>query len=356
LYENIFSSLIDALLLVSRDHRIFLSNPAAWELFRLSRGSLDGLPIADLLLEPAEVERRIESTLASGESYRDLECLVHAGAEGRTFPAGLTISPLQGEGGDCLGAIVMVKDLSLLKELEEGSRQKSNLSAAEGLALRMAHEIRNPLGGIRGSAQLLSQELENPAHREYLDVVIAEVDRINRMVAQMMQLTRPTGPAFEETNIHKVLADIILLEKDNLARHKNRVEQIYDPSLPPIDADADQLKQVFLNLIKNAVEASGKKGRIQIITRVNSGYGIKLLPQATPRQGVVVEIIDSGAGMDEAALKNLFTPFYTTKKKGSGLGLAISLKIVENHGGKIKVTSEKGLGTTVQVLLPLRQR
>ncbi|MBT6410406.1 MAG: ATP-binding protein, partial [Nitrospina sp.] len=116
------------------------------------------------------------------------------------------------------------------------------------------------------------------------------------------------------------------------------------------------LKQVFLNLIKNAIEASRKGGKIQIVTRVSSGYAIKAASSPIPQQNIVVEIIDSGSGMDEPTQKKLFTPFYTTKTKGSGLGLAICLKIVEDHNGKIKITSEKGLGTTVQVFLPIRQK
>ena len=220
----------------------------------------------------------------------------------------------------------------------------------------MAHEIRNPLGGIRGSAQLLRQEIKNKSHQEYLDVVVSEVDRIDRMVKRMMDLTRPLDLRMENTNIHKVLEEILMLEKDTLTRKNGRFEQIYDPSLPPIEADEDQLKQVFLNLIKNAIEASRKGGKIQIVTRVGSGYAVKAVSSPIPQQNIVVEIIDSGKGMDEPTQKKLFTPFYTTKTKGSGLGLAISLKIVEDHHGKIKITSEKGLGTTVQVFLPTRQK
>ena len=220
----------------------------------------------------------------------------------------------------------------------------------------MAHEIRNPLGGIRGSAQLLRQEIKNKSHQEYLDIVVSEVDRIDRMVKRMMDLTRPLDLKLKSTNIHKVLEDILTLEKDTLTRKNGRFEQIYDPSLPPIEADEDQLKQVFLNLIKNAIEASRKGGRIQIITRLSSGYAIKSTSSPVPQQNIVIEIIDSGEGMDEKTQKKLFTPFHTTKKNGSGLGLPISLKIVKDHNGKIKVTSEKGLGTTVQVFLPNSQR
>ena len=113
---------------------------------------------------------------------------------------------------------------------------------------------------------------------------------------------------------------------------------------------------MFLNLIKNAIEASRDGGTLQIVTRLSSGFAIKTPVGTVPRKNIAVEIIDSGEGMDEATQKKLFTPFHTTKNKGSGLGLPISLKIVENHQGKIKITSEKGLGTTVQVFLPIRQR
>ena len=111
-----------------------------------------------------------------------------------------------------------------------------------------------------------------------------------------------------------------------------------------------------MNLIKNSIEASRKGGILQIVTRVSSGFVVKSPRASVPRQFIVVEIIDSGEGMDEETQNKLFTPFHTTKSKGSGLGLPISLKIVENHNGKIKITSEKGLGTTVQVFLPTHQR
>ena len=159
-----------------------------------------------------------------------------------------------------------------------------------------------------------------------------------------------------QTNIHKVLEEILILEKETFRFKNIRFQQTYDPSLPLIDADEDQLKQVFLNLIKNAIEASRNGGILQIVTRVSSSFAIKTPIASVPRQNIAVEIMDSGEGMDEETQKKLFTPFHTTKSKGSGLGLAISLKVVEDHHGKIKITSEKGLGTTVQVFLPIRQR
>ncbi|MFQ5449447.1 MAG: nitrogen regulation protein NR(II) [Nitrospinaceae bacterium] len=356
MFQNIFSSLIDGVLLISKDLKILKGNPAVEEMFHRSRDSFEDQPLADFFPNQPEVLGKVGQTLTLGFSFHDIECLGWRKNNPTPFPANLTLSPFRDPEGNIDGAVILVKDLSLLKELEEISRPMDHLSAIGTLALGMAHEIRNPLGGIRGSAQLLRQELGNPQHQEYLDVVISEVDRINRMVERIMDFTRPKTLEIKEINIHEILGEIILLEKESLSRKRCRVEQVYDPSLPLIEADKDQLKQVFLNLIKNAREASRERGKIQLITRVGTGYSIKTSRDPNPKKSIVVEVIDSGSGMEEAILKNIFTPFFTTKKRGSGLGMSISLKLVENHGGKIKVTSEKGLGTTVQVFLPVRHR
>ena len=356
MFQNIFSSLIDGILLVSRDLTIQKSNPAVEEMFRRSKDFFEGHHISELFPVQPDIQNKIERVLDTGISYRDIECEGFQISTATPFPVSLTLSPFLGQDGQLQGVVLLVKEMTLLKELQEFSRTRDNLSNIESLALGMAHEIRNPLGGIRASAQLLRQELDNPEQQEYLDVVISEVDRINRLIERMMNFTRPRELNLKETNIHKVLKDITLLEQDAVAQKHIRLEQVYDPSLPLIQADEDQLKQVFFNLIRNAIEASSDKGKIQLVTRVSTGYSIKTSHTANPGQSIVVEIIDSGMGISESDMKNLFTPLFTTKSKGSGLGLPISLKIVENHGGIIKITSEEGLGTTVQVFLPVHQR
>ncbi len=354
--QNIFSSLIDGVLLVSRDLTIQKSNPAVEEMFRRSKDFFEGRTLSELFPVQQDLLNKVESVLETGISYRDIECEGFQKSTATPFPVSLTLSPFLDQDGQIQGAVLLVKDMSRLKELQEFSRTLDNLSHMESLTLGMAHEIRNPLGGIRASAQLLRQELENPEQQEYLDVVISEVDRINRLIERMMDFTRPRELNIKETNIHKVLKDITLLEQEVMAQKNIRLEQVYDPSLPPIQADEDQLKQVFSNLIRNAIEASSENEKIQLVTRVSTGYSIKTSHTANPGQSIVVEIVDSGAGISESAMKNLFTPLFTTKSKGSGLGLPISLKIVENHGGKIKITSEERLGTTVQLFLPVQQR
>jgi len=239
--------------------------------------------------------------------------------------------------------------------LEEATRQSDHMSTLGVLALGMAHEIKNPLGGIRGSAQLLRDELSNPEFREYLEVVISEVDRINRMVKHMLDFAQPQKLKLGETNIHEILEEILTLEKNTLSTKQCDFVQDYDPSLPPIQADGDKLKQVFLNLIRNAVEASPENGKIWIITRISNEYPRKSIGHGNAEMHIVVEITDCGPGIPDEEQKKLFTPFYTTKKKGSGLGLPISLKIIEDHLGKIRIVSHASGGTAVQVFLPIRQ-
>ncbi len=356
LHQNIFYSIIDGVLLISPALTVQESNLAVEDMFHRSRDSFIHRSLEELFPRQSHILDKVRKVLVTGGCYHDVEAEGMRNTPSSRFPANLTLSPYLETDDSIQGVIILVRNMTLIRELEERQRPTDQLNKLGEIAMGMAHEIRNPLGGIRGSAQLLRQEIKNKSYQEYLDIVISEVDRIDRMITRMMNLTRPLNLKLKSTNIHKVLEEILVLEKDSLTRKKGRFEQAYDPSLPLIEADEDQLKQVFLNLIKNAIEASRKGGRIQIVTRVSSGYALKAASSPTPQQSIVVEIIDSGEGMDEETQKKLFTPFHTTKKKGSGLGLPVSLKIVKDHHGKIKITSEKGLGTTVQVFLPSGQR
>ena len=356
IYQNIFFSIIDGLVLVSPSLSILHSNLAIEDMFHKSRDTIANRPLEELFPRQPQILEKVRKVLATGACYHDVEANGARKTAAIQFPVHLTLSPYLESDDTIQGVIILIKNMSLIRELEEQQRPADHLNNLGALAMGLAHEIRNPLGGIRGSAQLLHQDIRKTAHREYLEVVINEVDRINLLVKRMMDLARPVELKLKETNIHKVLEDIIILEKETFARKNGRFQQVYDPSLPLIEADEDQLKQVFLNLIKNAIEASRDGGTLQIVTRVSSGFAVKTPIASVPRNNIAVEIIDSGEGMDEETQKKLFTPFHTTKSKGSGLGLPISLKIVEDHHGKIKITSEKGLGTTVQVFLPIRQR
>lgn len=173
-----------------------------------------------------------------------------------------TTSPLMKADGDRIGTILILRDLTNIRELEDAVRQADRLSSLGALAAGLAHEIKNPLGGIKGAAQLLEMELpDNPELRDYTRVMLKEVQRVNRIVEDLLALASPRKLELSKVNLHKVLGDILLLQKRAVDGRRITFIQQFDPSIPPILADESLLTQLFLNLIKNAVEAVGDGGR-----------------------------------------------------------------------------------------------
>ena len=356
-FKNIFTSLIDAILVISDDLRIIKGNQAAEEMFQRSKDSFEGQLLSELFPDQQSLMDKVRKGITTVTACHHLEGIGHRKSNNTCFPASLSFSPIiKNNYKSAEGGILLVQDKSLLNELQETSRRIEHLSTLNILTMGMAHEIRNPLSGIRGSAQLLLKDLENSEQREYMEIVISEVDRINRLVKRMMDITRPASNDFTPINIHRILEEILTLEKETLKRKNGNFIQIYDPSLPDIEGNEDELKQVFLNLVKNAVEASPEGGKISIITQFSSNYIFRKTYNAPPMHNIIVEIIDSGPGMDDETLKNLFTPFFTTKKRGTGLGMVVALKIIESHNGKIKVNTGKNIGTKIQVFLPIKKK
>jgi len=355
-FKNVFSSFIHGVLLVNPKLNILISNPAFEEMFCQSSVVLAGSPFSALFPEQPQLEEKLQQVISNGASYQLVEGQAYRKNDASAFPAGISLSPFFDNQGNIAGAVAVIKDLSMLKDIENASRPLERLSTTEALALGMAHEIRNPLGGIRASAQLLLTDLKSSPSAKLIEIIVSEVDRINRLMKTMMDFSQEARPNFKSVNIHQPLEEIFLLEKETLDSLNITIKQDYDPSLPPIEADPDQLKQVFLNLIKNAREAMPDGGEIHLITRYHGSYALHADSIAKPRLFIVVEISDKGCGMDEKQIENLFTPFVTNKSKGMGLGLALALKIIENHKGTIKVSSKKNEGSVFQVFLPLPQK
>jgi two-component system nitrogen regulation sensor histidine kinase GlnL len=265
----------------------------------------------------------------------------------------VTTTPLLLDTGEKIGTIIVLRDLSNIRELEGIVRQADRLSTLGTVAAGLAHEIKNPLGGIKGAAQLLEHELplESDLH-DYTKVMIREVERINRIVEELLDLASPRKIELASVNIHQVVGDIIFLQKRSIDGREISIQQHFDPSIPSILADERLLTQLFLNLVKNALEAIGDEGLLRITTRMVSDYSMTKKGER-PSRMVAIDIADNGPGISKEDQELLFTPFFTTKSGGTGLGLAICHKIVSEHRGMIKVDSEKGRGTTFTVMLPL---
>jgi signal transduction histidine kinase len=241
--------------------------------------------------------------------------------------------------------------------LYEKMKERDRLAALGEMAAGLAHEIRNPLGAIKGAAQYLDPAGMQAGDAEILDIIVEEVNRLDGVVAQFLAYSRPPGPGnakFQLTDVNEVLWKTMKLIENDLPKNV-ALELDLTPGLPSINADAEQLKQVFINLALNAMQAMPDGGRLMVRTR-RPHTPVELgLSESTPRYSadqIEVRFADTGAGIPEDALDRIFIPFYTTKSKGTGLGLAITQRIVKGHGGTIEVQSRIGEGSEFILRFP----
>ncbi len=353
-YAHIIDSVGDGVIVLDASGKITLMNPAAEEIAGVSRRQAQGNSFSAVFKGDQLLIEMVEKTAATGMTISDHENVVLKRA-GHAIPISATTSPLLLETGERIGAILVIRDLTNIRDLERAVRQSDRLSSLGTLAAGLAHEIKNPLGGIKGAAQLLEQELpEESDLRDYTRVMLKEVRRVNRIVEELLDLASPRKIQFGRVNLHKTIGDIMTLQKRAAGGKNLAFRQQFDPSIPPILGDEALLTQLFLNLIKNAVEAVGDEGTVQVTSRVVSDYSMSQNWERRSRM-VALEVSDDGPGIAKEQMEHLFTPFFTTKAKGTGLGLAICQKIVLEHRGMIKVESEQSRGTTITVMLPLIQ-
>jgi two-component system sensor histidine kinase PilS (NtrC family) len=269
-------------------------------------------------------------------------------ADGTQLVLGMTLSPLT-QGGVQIGLVGVFKDLTKERELEDEMRRREWFAKIGEMSAGMAHEIRNPLGGMAGALQMLrnDQSLDGESAR-LMDIAIGEATRLNTIVTEFLRYSRPPDLNLKECDLRVLLEETIaLIKHDDGSPSSPAIALDHDPGLALIQVDPDKMKQVFWNLATNAVQAMPSGGRLTISTarrRVMSGG----------RSGEIVEIAfqDTGSGINRDDLKKIFFPFFTTKKEGSGLGLATAQRIVDQHGGWIRVESREGQGSRFTVCLP----
>ncbi len=352
IYARVVDNIDRGVVAIDRSGRIALFNPAVQACTGLSERQSLGRHFEQLFAGQDKILSLIRSAMEIGRSISDDENIHLLRPSAPPLPISVSVSPIYTGSGEREGVVLIIRDLSRLRELEEAVRRADRLSMLGTLAAGLAHEIKNPLGGIKGAAQLLAMELgsESPL-QEYTGVMVKEVERVNGIIEELMDLARPRPPQLQEVNIAKVLGDIVLFQKEAHRGKKLDFVLTLDPSIPPILGDENLLTRLFLNLIKNAAEAIDNKGRVEITSKVASDYHLHN-PGRRPVPLIVVEVRDNGRGISAEDLEKIFTPFYTTKNRGSGLGLATCQKIVDSHQGFLRVDSTVGEGTTISVSLP----
>jgi two-component system nitrogen regulation sensor histidine kinase GlnL len=214
--------------------------------------------------------------------------------------------------------VLVLHDLTLQHAIEAATRRAERLAALDAVAAGLAHEIRNPLGGIKGAAQLLRGSLDDPELVRCTDMIVREVERLVGLVDQLRDLGSPPPLRLEPVNIHRILKDVVDLQRQAPEWGRTILVTEFDPSLPPIHADPAQLHQVFLNLVKNALESVKGQGTLAIATRMDAAYRVRR--RGGDERILVVTVADNGPGVPEPDRARLFAPFFSTKARGSGLG------------------------------------
>jgi two-component system nitrogen regulation sensor histidine kinase GlnL len=345
--HQVIESLATAVLTFDDRLRLQWMNPAAEELFAIGLRQGQERTFADLFPGRTNLVQRAKEVLAQPRVISEREVwLQRPGDGGHLVDA--TLSPLPLDGGDRLGLLAEVTLSDRRSRITQEGRRIEEQRALRRVIRGLAHEVKNPLGGLRGAAQLLAGHLSDPELAEYTEVIEHEVDRLLKLLDQL----QGPRPARERTavNIHEVLERVRRLAAAEAPANVT-ITTDYDPSLPELLADFDQLVQVFLNLASNAVHAVAdrKAGRVVLRTRVERNYTIegRLHPLA-----LRVEVADNGPGIPEAEQSQIFYPLVTSRAEGRGLGLAIAQDLVTGHGGVINLKSRPG-DTVFQVTLPL---
>ncbi|MGG3470658.1 PAS domain S-box protein [Neobacillus pocheonensis] len=262
-------------------------------------------------------------------------------ANGNTITLQCTSLPMV-INGTITGIIGYGRDVTALRQTEERLRRTEKLSVVGELSASVAHEIRNPLTSLKGFVQLL--QMEDEKHQFFYQIMLDELNRINHIVGELLLLAKPQLLKYTNADLHKLLNDVISLLSTEASLYNVQFEFIYPEKEIIIECEPNQLKQLFINIIKNAIEASINGGTVSIV-----------LEQIESEQ-VVIAVKDNGCGISKELLEKIGEPFYSSKEKGTGLGLTVSFKIVQSHKGTIRFDSQKNEGTSVTMTLPIKQK
>lgn len=345
--ENIFETVSNGLIALDIDGRITMFNREAQAIFGYQRQDVLGKCFWDVFdsgfikdNEGHYLSPLVEA-LMEGRKYENIP-FYRDSAHGERLLLEVDTFPILDEEGNIHGAVSVFKNVTTRREMEEQMQQAEKFAVIGQLAAGLAHEIRNPLTSVRGFVQLLQSRTEGEKNLEYLGYVVDEIDRVNSLIKEFLLLAKPSAPKKQPTDIEELLEKTVgLMNSAALLQDITVSLEIANP-LPVADVDWEQIKQVFINIIQNAFEAMTEGGRLDIRG--------KYMPR---KKQVILEFEDSGPGIPREMLNKVFNPFFTTKDEGSGLGLPVSYKILENHGGNLRIKSTKGKGTTLIMELPV---
>lgn len=336
--ENVINSMPAGLISIDTERRIVSANSTALDLFGRNRADIRGKTLQQLT---GAKECSLAPLLRSGKEFIDqpFDCLRQ---DGQNIPLKVSASRLRDrEGCDC-GMVLILRDLREIRAMEEALERSRRHAALGQMAAGVAHEIRNPLGTLRGFAQYFSRSANQDVQaQEYAELMVGEVDRLNRTVSALLQFSRPRDPEMKEIAFSSIAKKCLTFVREEAKSQQIDLQlQMPQPDLT-LYADPDLLLQVLLNLLQNSLVATAAGGSIVL--------------GGSRTEDIRLWVRDTGTGLSSEAQAQMFDPFYTTKKDGTGLGLAVVQQIVEQHQGRIEVDSQPGQGTCITIILPQRE-
>jgi len=345
--ESIFQSIASGIMVTGVNEMITYVNLAGERILGFSKDELIGKPLSSLNLR--EKQSVVQSLLDNPEDIDTRKEGWMRKKDNAEVPVGFSINNHLDNRGKLIGKIVIFRDLTSIYKYQEEILRMDRLVSLGKLSSGIAHELRNPLAGIKTTAQALGEELtEKDPRREYLQRITKEIDRLNELLKTFFSFAKPQKLNLTPCHVRDIINEIIPFLIKEIADKGIRFEEKYDPHLPRIKADKTQMHQVFLNLFLNAIQAMPEGGELKI--------GVSSFVSAGgdgPRQNFVKAIVsDTGKGIPPHMVDRIFDPFFTTKPKGVGLGLSIAYQIINKHGGTIKVESQWEKGTSFVITLP----
>ena len=328
------------LLLIDRKNKVQVFNQRLSRLTGLKTDKILGQPFREVLNGLDPNLSKLQQTLDTEREFQDLKPdTVLPFVDSDAYQVNTYI--IRDHNDTTIGAMAVFMPVERQLELEQSVIKAEKLAILGQLAAGAVHEIKNPLTTINGFLQLLQKDLKGTPKEEYLRIILDELKHVNRLISDFLQLAKPGYSKRGHCSINKLIKEVFMLAESEASISNFNINLNTAKDIPQILADGEQLKQVFLNIIRNAFEALSNGGELFLQTSWDRD-----------ERSIRVIFKDTGTGMDNQTIATMFDPFFTTKDSGTGLGMFISKKIIDNHGGSIEVESKQGRGTTVTVLLP----
>jgi len=332
--NNILNSIVNGVIAVDNDGKITSFNEGALNLFNFNRNDVKGQPIEEVF-EHDRIKKWINKVLATDEVLREETKI-------KQIPVKLHIYPLKTPERKTKGVVLVCEDLAEIKELEEQVRRAERLSAVGEFASGVAHEIRNPLAIIKTVSETLKDEAKrNNEIKEAINIINEEIDRADTVIKELLDFARPHKARKENFILNDLLKELMLLTRKYAKQHEVVIQADIPKKQINVYGDPEKIKQALINVILNGIQAMPRGGILDINLKLQGNE-------------VIINIKDTGVGIDEEHKEKIFNPFFTTKDEGTGLGLTITYKIIEEHGGKIQVKSKKREGSLFIITLPIR--